>query len=57
MAPASVAPICQHCGAPLLLIKVLPRVPEDAPVETRVFTCSGCEQVTTRTARLGADRE
>jgi hypothetical protein len=52
MAPASVAPICQHCGAPLLLIKVLPRVPEDAPVETRVFTCSGCEKETTRTIRI-----
>jgi hypothetical protein len=52
MAPASVAPICQHCGAPLLLIKVLPRVPEDAPVETRIFRCGGCEKETTRTIRI-----
>jgi hypothetical protein len=57
MSPASVAPICQHCGAPLRLIKALPRVPEGAPVETRTLECSGCRKTVTRTVRLDDDRE
>ena len=32
-------------GLALRLIGVLPRVPEDAPVETRTFRCSGCQKI------------
>jgi hypothetical protein len=56
MSPATIAPTCPHCAAPLRLIRVLPRVPEDAPVETRTFRCIGCEKITTRTVRLVDDR-
>jgi hypothetical protein len=55
MSPTSIAPTCPHCAAPLRLIKVLPRVPEDAPVET-TFRCSGCQKIITRTVRLDDDR-
>jgi hypothetical protein len=56
MSPTSIAPTSPHCAAPLRLIKVLPRVPEDAPVETRTFICSGCQKIITRTVRLDDDR-
>jgi hypothetical protein len=56
MSPTSIAPTCPHCAAPLRLIRVLPRVPLDAPVETRTFRCSGCGKITTRTVRIDDDR-
>jgi hypothetical protein len=56
MSPTSIAPTCPHCAAPLRLIRVLPRVPPDAPVETRTFRCGGCGKMTTRTVRIDDDR-
>jgi hypothetical protein len=56
MSPTSIAPTCPHCVAPLRLIRVLPRVPPDAPVETRTFKCSSCQKTVTRTVRLDDDR-
>jgi hypothetical protein len=53
--PSIDAPPCPHCGMPMRLLCVLPRVGENSPVETQTFRCSKCSVIKPRTVFVVSD--